>query len=634
MHQGRRQIMIDFTTNIDPSDVHFQIVRLGKPPDFVTSRIAIDLELQGATHHGLGVLDARLGSVSAKVEYEDEKLRRPESPKPGKIIPPESFGRLTGASADVSWLATGAWIVRRRTSSHPKRHEATFHLDAVTVRGSGSGAIAYTREVFVGVSVPILRTCLFTPVNQSTVNRDRIEERAFGRRITVRVLSDAEEVNNCPTAVVYDGPPLEGTEKLALWLACSLLAGTTLQLAVIETYDVNGSIIDRVYRPGVSAGTSARPPFRRYIAPYIAHTFGTLCDQIVALMESGFPIDVVIAHLHDGNDGTMERQMQSYLLAIHAASEAWNRLHEKTKIVCNDVWDSIRNDIVVAVRQVADRKSTKLGDALGSMVLSANNTSMGFRLRLFLSRIGMRCDGNTKAAIDLRNKLFHEGYLGRRYSTLADDARQERHDDHMRLCDFALRMVFSLCQSDVRLHSNLNPTESMPVRDATMTIHEDQALPGYQVEVGTPDEFRFDLPAIEALLERRGHVALRFLQRNLLKARVIAVARYGKEIVSVCMLKGPNPNHNASIRKQSGYPLPPDALELGYAATDEQHTRRGLGRRLNEEVLSRAGDMAFATVRMANEDEQRNLERSGFRPEGAPWKGDGPYEVGLWVRGP
>jgi RimJ/RimL family protein N-acetyltransferase len=165
-----------------------------------------------------------------------------------------------------------------------------------------------------------------------------------------------------------------------------------------------------------------------------------------------------------------------------------------------------------------------------------------------------------------------------------------------------------------------------------MAIHENEPTQGYRTEIGTPDEFTADLPGIEALLERRGHVPLRFLRENLPRAIVIAAVRHGKDVVAVCVLKGLNIQHNKTVSDRSGYPLAPNDPELGYAATDERHTRRGLGSRLNQEVLSRAGDMVYATVRICNEDEQRNLERCGFRRERNSWKGDGDYEVGLWVR--
>jgi ribosomal protein S18 acetylase RimI-like enzyme len=113
---------------------------------------------------------------------------------------------------------------------------------------------------------------------------------------------------------------------------------------------------------------------------------------------------------------------------------------------------------------------------------------------------------------------------------------------------------------------------------------------------------------------------------------VIAAARHRDEIVAVCILKGVRPSYNASIAGKSKYSLRPDTPELGYAATHPQHEKRGLGSRLTQEVLKRAAGDVFATVRMTNSGEQRNLERLGFRREREHWKGDGQYNVGLWVR--
>ena len=165
-----------------------------------------------------------------------------------------------------------------------------------------------------------------------------------------------------------------------------------------------------------------------------------------------------------------------------------------------------------------------------------------------------------------------------------------------------------------------------------MATYEDPGFPGYRFEIGTGDEFTADLPAIEALVNSRRHVDADALHEHLPDASVIAAARHGDRIVSVCVLKGVRDWYNSSIERKSGFPIESDVPELGYAATDLRHEGNHLGGRMHDEVLQRAPGDVFATVRMPNTDEQGILERRGFRREGAEWKGQGDYNVGLWFR--
>jgi hypothetical protein len=163
---------------------------------------------------------------------------------------------------------------------------------------------------------------------------------------------------------------------------------------------------------------------------------------------------------------------------------------------------------------------------------------------------------------------------------------------------------------------------------------EDSTTPGYLFEVGKPEEFGRELAAIEALISSRDEVDQEALHQHLPHAARIAVARAGagREIVSVCVLKGDRPEHNKRVARKSDYGLEPATPEMGYAATAASHERRGLNGRLIDAVLHCVDGAVYATCRMTNEAEQRNLCRRGFRSQGTSWKGRGDYQVGLWVR--
>ena len=466
--------MTDQLAGIDPTDIHFQIARLPAPPALDADNIEITYQVGSKTYVGPGSISATVGSVSAAMAYDDPlqpgEMRTLNAGSPGKLISHDRFGTLTGTSAAGEWSASGAYVTWQGMPdpmTDPWRSSARFRLDDITLTVSKpSPEVAYTRLIYMGPRLTFLSGCMWTPVSQKSTQADRTEERAFDRRITLRDLREKSDDRTCPTAIIHDGPPLDEVRQQALWLATSLFAGAALQPAVVETYDDTGTLIERKYRPGFRAGVPGRAPFDIYYARYQRHIFGLACDRIYALLTDDFPIDVVISHLHDATDGSMERQMQSCLFAIHTASEAWNRLHERTYILDVSKWDSLKQAVAAAARSVADAFDIALGDSVRGSVLNANNTSTGSRLRLFFRRKGLKYEGSTKKAIELRNKLFHDGYLQRRFLSLDFDKQQERYDQLQHLQEFSLRMIFALCEINVPIHGILNPYGSLQTIDA------------------------------------------------------------------------------------------------------------------------------------------------------------------------
>lgn len=460
--------MRDFLADVDPNDVHFRLARLPSPPEFEADGGTVIYKVGDVVREGPGSVRADLHSVRAAMEYDDPlehgEIRVLTDTTAGKMIGADRLGSLSGTTSDGGWSASGAYVIRR--SGDPLRPSVDLRLNEVIVRGPSSEMVTFTREIFYGARLEFLTACFSTPISSTEASRDRTEEIAFGRRISLRDLRESTSDKSSATSVVYDGAPLDEPERQAVWLAVSLLAGAALQAAVVETYDAAGELVERVYRPGVGHGPRGDAPFHMYYAKYELGIFATLCGEIARYLAADFPIDVVIAHLHDANDGSMERRMQSSLFAIHAASEAWNRLYEKTSIVDGALWKRLKNSVAAAAREVTDAFDKSLGESVANSVLNANNTSGGSRLRLFFRRIGLTYAGKTKRAIELRNKLFHDGYLQRKFSSLEGEAQQERYDDLQRLREFTIRMVFALCDMDVQIHSLLNPYESVPSRDA------------------------------------------------------------------------------------------------------------------------------------------------------------------------
>ncbi len=448
---------------IDPNDVHFKIVRLPSPPNFVQDDVQIAYEVGEHRETGPGEVRADLSEVSAAMAADSlQSIDTLNQGAAGKLIEDERFGALSGTSDEGDWRASGAYITNT-SLGWPLSH-VTFALDSVSVRGPGRGEVAFTRQVFFGSRLEFLIGCLVTPLDSYAAQRGRIQEKAFGRRISVRDLRENNE-KVCATAVVYDGAPLDDTESQALWLVLSLLAGSRLQTSVTETYDDKGQLIERVYRPGVANGAFGAAPFHVHHASYEPGVFAILCDRVAGLLHADFPVDVLVAHLQDANEGSMERRMQSCLLGIHAASEAWNRVHGTTTIMPKDAWDKIKNQVAEVATTVAAAISPAIGTAVSNAIMGANNVGTNARLRACLKALSLAPAGPMKKAIDLRNPLFHDGFLQRRFSSLSRQQQQERYDQVQLLNEFLMRMIFAICDMNFPIHSISSPYHAINVKD-------------------------------------------------------------------------------------------------------------------------------------------------------------------------
>ncbi len=186
--------MIDQLAGVDPTDIHFQIARLPTPPSLEADNVEITYEVGGKTYIGPGSIAATVGSVSAAMGYDEPsqpgEMRTPMAGTPGKLISRDQFGTLSGTSMAGNWAASGVYIIWKgmpEPMADPWRSSVRFWLEDVTLRGTVRDAeVAYTRIIYMGPRLTFLAACMWTPISQKSTQADRTEERAFGRRITLR----------------------------------------------------------------------------------------------------------------------------------------------------------------------------------------------------------------------------------------------------------------------------------------------------------------------------------------------------------------------------------------------------------------------------------------------------------------
>lgn len=448
------------------TDVHYDIVRLQEPNGFSSTSGDVVFESKLAVHEGPGSVTATLEEVGGELTYDDPLpfgSARTVRWTPGRAITEGEMGTVNPKVPAVpSWVGERGYIVNRLPAGAGKVI-GQFRLAALGVYYA-TGAVEYTREVYRGPTLDNLCS-QFTHVSSGYVP-DRIEGKVFGRRTNIRDLRTPTAGGQSLISIVYDGSPHAGIDGKALWLGASVLAGQMLQPLVVESYDAGGKLLSRAYQIGVQRSSVADPPFHLAYAPFKAQWLEDLVDRIAASLNSNFPIDVLIALLHDATDGAMERRMQTYLLAIHTASEAWNRQVGKTTIIGKKRWDNWVPWISYVPELLARWVNADLAKAVVAKIRDANYTSMNARMRSFCESMGIAYAGEDKKAVNLRNTLFHNGYLTRRFETLSQTEKQERIDQIDRLRDFAYRTMFASLGFAQPFYGAMHPLEPIPVQNA------------------------------------------------------------------------------------------------------------------------------------------------------------------------
>lgn len=128
-----------------------------------------------------------------------------------------------------------------------------------------------------------------------------------------------------------------------------------------------------------------------------------------------------------------------------------------------------------------------------------------------------------------------------------------------------------------------------------------------------------ELETCFAIINKGGAVNTNTMKRDLPRSSLMAVARNRKQIVGVGVIKPVRPGYAAKTARNSGVAFPPETLELGYVAVDDDHRGHGLSHRIVEVLLARHVGRLFATT----DDEwmKKTLTKAGFVMKGKQWQG-------------
>jgi hypothetical protein len=365
---------------------------------------------------------------------------------PGLIVGESRRGEAT--SADNSWRGEHAILIG--SSLGPSVSAAQFSIGSlITGTGRNTKDIRFERFVYQGGSLNFTSVMTDFPSESGIrFQRDRISGRFRGRRIEVRNLTDSSDPSQSFIGVTTEAPALTTIEADALWLLISFFNGARVKPVYRDTFDGDAEVIERRHRLGIPYGSNRVPPFDYRTATPSQNALEIIGNGFVRMMESDFPIAMIIHHVHDATTNNPETDTTFLLFAIHTAFEAWSRMANKQSLVAPELWRSRYSAIERAVTAQADGLPDELRSSILNRLRGANQTSMGFRERFLFDSIGIALDSEDKRTLRMRNELFHNGHLRARFHELDEGGRQWRIDMPRRLRNLVNQVVLKLVGYD------------------------------------------------------------------------------------------------------------------------------------------------------------------------------------------
>lgn len=136
------------------------------------------------------------------------------------------------------------------------------------------------------------------------------------------------------------------------------------------------------------------------------------------------------------------------------------------------------------------------------------------------------------------------------------------------------------------------------------------------------DATRDEREEFRALVLRDPQVTPNGLSRRIAQAHLLAFRYKDGELIATGAIKC-NPEHQAHVAEDSGFPLPQAEYlgEIGYLHTADAHRRQGYADEVLAKLIKASETMGlFATIQLKNESSQQLLIRHGFIRTGDLWR--------------
>ena len=346
---------------------------------------------------------------------------------PGRVLGPHDQGTIT--PENQAWEGFHATYVGQRDEAADRSKIYNFTIARLIVHGPGDAErIAAVRHIYA---------------------RGAWDGSADyqGQFMVVRSLSgDQPNLDEQTIAATFDWSP-DIIQAECAWHALNFFTGNTLKHLAEEVYDDDGVLIRRIHEFGNDVHDARRQFFHRFHGEPAPNAMGIIGDGFVRLMRAGFPIEVVLEHLHESPGRSIDVEAQHLVLAIHAAIEAWNRMFGSKRWIGTKRWQRIASQFRQTLEEHQEFESLppELQENVRTALRCANDTTTSWRQAELFRALGIPvADEDTDRALKLRHELLHNGYFRERWHELSQDQKQQRHEDVERLRRLVLLIVFKL----------------------------------------------------------------------------------------------------------------------------------------------------------------------------------------------
>ncbi len=402
----------------EPADLFSRVL---DSPIALTASYSGPLTLRGwsRTRNGLGSITASVSGIEGQIQSPFdrtvglagnlERLLTDDEPL-GSNVPADRFGTAEGGSAPTY-----------RARQTRERRLETGGRDVADIFFVG-----FELEVQYSEAKPVLYRHVFSSAKLPTGSS--FSGQYAARRLDIQRVSSFRAPGEEIIVAVHDGEPLAEFEYRALWLSVSFMCGRQVGVFLTESFAEDGSLVTRTFKPRMTPGPTTIEPFSVHPSAYTPEDFVDVFPSgFLTAMNDGFPIDVVLMHLFDAEDRILDLKLQSLVLAIHAAIEAWHKIAPPEPIINDKAWSSLRASLAEAVRPLLDRAPDNIRNAVNNAINGARNTPTKERERRFMSDWNIPASGAMeKYALALRNTLLHNGYFPTRFEDADRKERQQR----------------------------------------------------------------------------------------------------------------------------------------------------------------------------------------------------------------
>lgn len=344
----------------------------------------------------------------------------------GKLLEPSHYGEIESKN----WRAKHVLFANRR-SLDAKEDAYTFNVGAIE-QGDSSTEPAAVRILY----------------RRAAIQAGRNE--FSGRSMFAHAFTDDNlDIELQRMAILCDWAVTEN-EATAVRHAMSVVAGQSLQQVALEGYAPDGTLVWTRYQAFSNPGDRGKEffhPRHEGLGKIAAGGWGVMTEGIYRLLESHFPIEMVLYHLHHASRQPYDIDAQHLVLAIHTAFEAWTREYGTPAWMSDDRWKKLRRILRAPMEALAEYASlsTEMKDNIRNKFGHAHHTEMGWRQKRFFTTLQISIDdADNKRALGHRNEILHNGYFLHRWRDLTQAKRQERVEDIERLRRLALLIVLKL----------------------------------------------------------------------------------------------------------------------------------------------------------------------------------------------